>query len=103
MQALLAPRKQPAKSTILFFLCGGSSHIDMWDMKPNAPVEYRGEFKPIATSAPGVCVCEHLPLTAKQGHQLAIVNGIGNLEATDLQGRPYNLLEEDRPLGSLFV
>ena len=35
-----------AKSTILFFLCGGSSHIDMWDLKPDAPDQYRGEFKP---------------------------------------------------------
>jgi hypothetical protein len=43
-----------AKSTILFFLSGGASHIDMWDMKPNAPAEYRGPFQPIATSAPGV-------------------------------------------------
>lgn len=48
----VAPRKHPAKSTILFFLCGGSSHIDMQDMKPDAPAEYRGEFKPIRTSAP---------------------------------------------------
>jgi hypothetical protein len=63
-----------AKSTILFFLCGGSSHIDMWDMKPEAPAEYRGEFNPIATSAPGVRLCEHLPLLARQAHHLAIVN-----------------------------
>ena len=40
-----------AKSTILFFLCGGASHVDTWDMKPNAPLEYRGPFSPIATSA----------------------------------------------------
>ncbi|HUE86480.1 MAG TPA: recombinase family protein [Vicinamibacterales bacterium] len=43
-----------ARSTILFFLCGGASHIDTWDMKPDAPAEIRGEFQPIATSAPGV-------------------------------------------------
>ncbi|MCE2695586.1 MAG: DUF1501 domain-containing protein, partial [Verrucomicrobiaceae bacterium] len=41
---------KPAKSTVLFFLCGGASHIDMWDMKPDAPLEYRGEFKPIRTT-----------------------------------------------------
>ena len=40
-----------AKSTILFFLSGGASHLDMWDLKPNAPQEYRGQFQPIATSA----------------------------------------------------
>ena len=38
-----------ARSTILFFLCGGASHLDMWDMKPDAPAEYRGPFQPIAT------------------------------------------------------
>src|SRR4051812_39167035 len=48
-----APGRAKAKSTILFFLCGGSSHIDMWDLKPEAPLEYRGPFEPIATSATG--------------------------------------------------
>jgi len=67
-----------AKSTILFFLSGGASHIDMWDMKPNAPKEYRGEFSAIETSAPGVRLCEHLPLLAKQAHHLAVINSLGH-------------------------
>ncbi|MBM3830476.1 MAG: DUF1501 domain-containing protein [Verrucomicrobia bacterium] len=90
----LAPRKRPAKSTILFFLCGGASHIDMWDMKPDAPSEYRGEFKPIATSAPGVRICEHLPLTAQQGHHLALVHGVtdyGRATGDHHAGYYYNL------------
>lgn len=66
-----------AKSTILFFLCGGASHIDMWDLKPNAPVEYRGPFQPIETSAPGLRLCEHLPLLARQAHHLALINSVG--------------------------
>lgn len=66
-----------AKSTIVFFLCGGSSHVDTWDMKPEAPLEYRGEFKPIETSASGITLCEHLPMTAQQAHHLAIVNSVG--------------------------
>lgn len=66
-----------AKSTILFFLCGGASHLDTWDMKPKAPLEYRGPFQPIATSAPGVQLCEHLPLLAQQAHHLAVVNSVG--------------------------
>ncbi len=66
-----------AKSTILFFLSGGASHVDMWDMKPEAPLEYRGPFKPIATSAPEVRLCEHLPLLAKQAHHLAVLNSVG--------------------------
>ena len=66
-----------ASTTILFFLSGGASHVDMWDMKPGAPLEYRGPFQPIATSTPGVRLCEHLPLLAKQAHHLALVNSIG--------------------------
>jgi hypothetical protein len=69
-------RKQ-AKSTILFFLCGGASHIDMWDLKPDAPLEYRGPFAPIETTAPGVRLSEHLPLLAKQAHHIALINSVG--------------------------
>ncbi|MEX0725362.1 MAG: DUF1501 domain-containing protein [Planctomycetaceae bacterium] len=69
--------QRPAKSTILFFLCGGSSHLDMWDLKPQAPLEYRGEFNPIETTAPGVRVCEHLPMVAQQAHHLCVVNSVG--------------------------
>ena len=50
-----------AKSMILVFLTGGLGHLDSFDMKPEAPEGIRGEFKPIATSAPGVHYCEHLP------------------------------------------
>ena len=66
-----------ARSTILFFLCGGASHIDTWDLKPDAPAEYRGPFRPITTTASGVRLCEHLPLLAKQAHHLAVVNSVG--------------------------
>src|SRR5436309_8955226 len=57
-----------ADACILIFLDGGPSHLDMWDMKPAAPVEIRGEFKPIASSLPGVQVCEHLPGFSRQVH-----------------------------------
>src|SRR5689334_25211951 len=50
-----------ADSCILVFLSGGPSHLDMWDMKPDEPQETRSDFKPIATSVPGVQLCEHLP------------------------------------------
>jgi hypothetical protein len=82
-----------AKSTILFFLCGGSSHLDMWDLKPEAPAEYRGPFQPIATSAPGVMIGEHLPLTAQQAHHFAIVRSIGSSVNTNDHhaGYYYNL------------
>ena len=90
----VSARRKPAKSTILFFLCGGSSHIDMWDMKPDAPREYRGEFAPIRTSAPELRICEHLPLTAKQAHHLALVHGLtdyGRATGDHHAGYYYNL------------
>jgi hypothetical protein len=67
-----------ARSCILVWLSGGASHVDTWDMKPDAPVEFRGLFRPAATSAPGVQLCEHLPLLAKQAHHLAIVRSLGH-------------------------
>lgn len=88
-----APAGGSAKSTILFFLCGGASHIDMWDMKPEAPREYRGPFAPVATSAPGIRLCEHLPLLARQAHHLALINSVGATVNTNDHhaGYYYNL------------
>ena len=82
-----------AKSVILFFLCGGASHLDTWDMKPDAPAEYRGPFSSIATSAPDVRLCEHLPLLAQQAHQLAVINSVGGTVNTNDHhaGYYYNL------------
>jgi hypothetical protein len=65
-----------ADSCILVFLNGGPSHLDMWDMKPAAPKEVRGEFKPIATSVPGIQLSEHLPRLAKHMHQCALVRSV---------------------------
>jgi uncharacterized protein (DUF1501 family) len=76
-QAATGQRKV-ARSAILIWLSGGASHIDTWDMKPDAPQEYRGLFKSIATSAPGISLCEHLPHLAKQTHHLAIVRSLGD-------------------------
>lgn len=82
-----------AKSTILFFLCGGASHIDTWDMKPDAPAEYRGPFKTVATSAPEIQLCEHLPLVAQQAHHLAIVRSInGTVNTNDHHAGYYHNL-----------
>src|SRR4051812_15636877 len=61
--------KPKADACILIFLSGGPSHLDMWDMKPEAPAEIRGEFRPIATTVPGVQLCEHLPRLARQMHR----------------------------------
>ena len=72
-----------AKSTIMIVLAGGASHIDTWDMKPDAPAEIRGEFQPIETSAPGVRLCEHLPMTARHAHRLAVINSVDGTDPTN--------------------
>src|SRR5438093_3433997 len=64
------------KHCILIFYYGGPSQLDTWDLKPNAPAEVRGAFRPSATSAPGVHVCEHLPRCARIMHKLAIVRSL---------------------------
>ncbi len=84
---------RPRRSTILFFLCGGASHIDTWDLKPDAPEEYRGPFRPIASTAPGVRFSEHLPMLSQQAHHLAVVNSVGSTVNTNDHhaGYYYNL------------
>ena len=62
-----------ADHCILLFLNGGPSHLDMWDMKPDAPAEIRGEFKPIATTVPGVQLCEQLPRLAGHMHRCTLI------------------------------
>ncbi len=69
----LAPR---ADACILIFLDGGPSHLDMWDMKPDAAAEVRGEFKSIETSLPGYRMCELLPQLARQAHRSTIVRSM---------------------------
>ena len=77
--------KSSADHCILLFLNGGPSHHDMWDLKPAAPAEIRGEFKPIPSSVPGLQVGEHLPRMAKLMHHATLVrsmhHGVNNAHA----------------------
>ena len=74
----IAARPGKAKNVILLYLLGGAATQDMWDLKPDAPAEVRGEFKPIDTSVPGIRIGEHLPLTAKWMHKAAIVRSVNH-------------------------
>jgi hypothetical protein len=74
------PRRARARTCILLYMDGGPSHLDLWDLKPDAPAEVRGPFHPIATSLPGVRVCEYLPHTARQMHRLAQVRSVRHAE-----------------------
>src|ERR1700761_3183367 len=70
------PRR--AKSMILVFLTGGLSHIDSFDMKPDAPEGIRGDFKPIDTRVAGIRMSEHLPNLARHADKLAIVRSMSH-------------------------
>ncbi len=77
-QAAAMGKADPDTSVIFVWLPGGPPHMDMYDMKPDAPAEYRGEFRPINTTVPGIDVCEHMPLHAKLAHKFNIVRSISH-------------------------
>lgn len=65
-----------AKGIIMILLPGGPTHLDMYDLKPDAPAEIRGEFKPIATNVPGIEICELMPRLAGMADKLALVRSL---------------------------
>ncbi len=82
-----AAAKASGRSIINIFLRGGPTHMDTFDLKPNAPQEYRGEFKPIATTSPGLEICELMPRLASIGDKFSIVRSITDMnnEHTNVQ------------------
>ena len=102
-----SPRPERHKSVIMVFLPGGPSHLDIWDLKPDAPVEIRGEFRPIHTAIPGVQLCEHLPLLSQQVERFAIIRslvGAKNEHASELcfsgYGYQDSLVRQQPSLGA---
>src|SRR5262245_60947862 len=79
--AARAPDGPRPKSCILLWMAGGPSHIDTFDPKPDAPVDIRGEFKPIETSVAGIQISEHFPRFAKLMKHAAILRGMSTLES----------------------
>jgi uncharacterized protein (DUF1501 family) len=92
-----------AKAIIMVYLNGGPSHIDLYDLKPQAPVEYRGEFKPIATNVPGMQISELMPLQAKIADKLAIIRNMKFLQQGHTPPELYTgFLDSQRPsIGSV--
>src|SRR5579871_4830457 len=72
---------RPRRSVILIWQAGGPSHLDTYDLKPAAPTEVRGEFKPIATNVPGIQIGEHLPRQARVMDKLAILRSAHHTNA----------------------
>lgn len=68
------------KGIINIYLPGGPSHIDLWDQKPEAPAEIRGDFRPIATNVPGIEICEHFPLMAQMMDKFVPVRSISDAD-----------------------
>lgn len=87
-----------AKACIFLFMWGGPAHQDTWDMKPNAPAEYRGEFQPISTNVPGLQICEHLPKLAQHADKLAVIRSMthGDVDHTTATHAPLTGREVPR-------
>jgi hypothetical protein len=89
LEARAAAKKKKATSVIMIWLAGGPSTIDIWDLKPKAPENIRGEFKPIATSVHGVDICEVMPKTAKVMHHACLVRSLHHSIAEHVVGTQY--------------
>ena len=99
-QSRAATARQP-KSVILVFLTGAPSHLDTFDMKPDAPSEVRGEFKSIATKLPGLTVCEHLPHLAARADKYAVVRSSAHRENNHLVATHHRSTGHPQP-GAFF-
>jgi hypothetical protein len=93
-----SPGEKP-RQVLIVFLTGAASHHDTFDMKPAAPAEVRGEFQPIATSVPGLQICEHLPQLAKRAHKYALVRSFSHSDNNHLMSTHYVLTGELQPGG----
>jgi hypothetical protein len=89
------------KSVILVFLTGAPSHLDMFDMKPDAPPEVRGEFKPITTKVAGLSICEYLPRLAARADKYALVRSLAHRENNHLVATHHLLTGHPQP-GAFF-
>lgn len=90
----------PAKAAIFINLTGGPTHLDTFDMKPDAPDEYRGLFNPIRTNVDGIEICEHMPKLAQNMDKFAILRGVSHTLGAHQLGTEY-VNSGSRPIPSL--
>ena len=90
-----------AKSLIIVFCTGAISHHDTFDMKPDAPLEIRGEFNPIQTPIPGTVICEHLPKLASRAHKYALIRSLSHKDNNHLMSTHHVLTGHLQP-GAFF-
>ena len=89
LPGLLAARAggtAPETSVILFWMWGGPSHLETFDLKPAAPAAYRGPFRPVRTTVPGLDVCELFPLLAGRAHRFSLVRSLHHTMASHNDG-----------------
>ncbi|MEQ1842554.1 MAG: DUF1501 domain-containing protein, partial [Verrucomicrobiales bacterium] len=87
-----------AKGCLLIYMWGGPSHIDTFDMKPEAPVEVRGEFHPIPTAVPGIQICEHFPHLARQTAKMAFIRSVTHSDNNHSTSAHWMLTGHKHPL-----
>lgn len=92
-----SPRTGKAKACIILMQWGGPAQQDTWDPKPNAPVDYRGEFKPIKTTVPELQVCEHLPMLADRAKKLAVIRSMTHDDVGHTTATHYVLTGKKSP------
>lgn len=97
------PAMRKAKSVILIFNCGAPSHIDLWDMKPNAPDNIRGEFQPIATRTPGIEISELMPHVAEHTDKLAIVRSVYHRQSQHNSAMYWQIVGRPYPIDSTLI
>jgi uncharacterized protein (DUF1501 family) len=100
-QRAKADERRAPKSVIIVFLTGAASHLDMFDMKPDAPDAIRGEFRPVATRTSGLHVCEHLPRLAARSDNYAVVRTLSHREYNHLVATHHVLTGHQQP-GAFF-
>jgi hypothetical protein len=86
--ARILPR---ARSVVILYLSGGPSQLDTWDLKPDAPEEIRGTFRPIRTSVPGIQVCEHLPHMARLAQRYTIVRSMSHADTNHVSATYWTM------------
>lgn len=98
-----AAQERKAKSVILIFNCGAPSHLDLWDMKPLAADNIRGEFQPIDTNVPGIQISELLPNLAQRADKLAIVRSLHHSHGGHNSGMYWSIVGRPYPMDSTLI
>ena len=96
LRARAAAPGSSAKSAIMIWLCGGPSQLETYDLKPEAPAELRGEFKPIATNVPGVQISEYFPLQARMWDKLSVIRSVRPVDGGHSDSGVFTRSEERR-------